>query len=152
MGKSFPGPETGLWRIVLRLVALFAAVFTIIVSTAGTAYPVESFWFYLLMGLCGLWSVINLVFLCCKRVPHPGCNIAFDLIAAIFAAFLVAVSAIDATIFGGVQGRAIACTVFSVITLVTHFTMFVLACIDVHRRRRLPNPKAPYRVVSLEEV
>lgn len=31
---------------------------------------------------------------------------------------------------------------------VDHFMMFVLACIDVDRRRRLTNPKAPYREVS----
>lgn len=50
MGKSFPGPETGIWRIILRLISLFGSVFGIIASTAGTYYPINSFWYYLFVS------------------------------------------------------------------------------------------------------
>ncbi|KAJ5628612.1 hypothetical protein N7490_010840 [Penicillium lividum] len=148
MGKDFPGPETGLWRFVLRLIALFSAVFGIIASTAGTAYPVNSFFYWLFLSLCGLWSLIVLGILCFKCAPHPGCCIAFDLIAAALSVVIVAVSAID--LYVDYYGRGIACLIFSLFVFVAHFTLFVVACIDVHRRRRLPNPKAPYREVLPE--
>ncbi|KAJ5663357.1 hypothetical protein N7507_004088 [Penicillium longicatenatum] len=153
MGKAFPGPETGIWRIILRLISLFGSVFGIIASTAGTYYPLDSFWYYLFFSFCGLWSLIALVFLFCKRAPHPGCCIAFDLLLIFASGFLVAVATIGVSFEDYREmGRDIATLVFTICVFVAHFMMFVLACIDVHHRRRLPNPKAPYREVSPDEV
>ncbi|KAJ5805865.1 uncharacterized protein N7503_003467 [Penicillium pulvis] len=149
MGKAFPGPETGLWRIVLRLISLFGSVFGIIASTAGAYYPINSFWYYLFFSICGFWSLIVLGFLCFKLAPHPGCCIAFDLLLIVASAWLVAVAGIGITYdYTRWMGRDIASLVFALIVFVDHFMMFVLACIDVDKRRRLHNPKAPYREVS----
>ncbi|KAJ5903455.1 hypothetical protein N7504_005838 [Penicillium tannophilum] len=127
------GPETGIWRIILRLISLFGSVFGIIASTAGTYYPINSFWYYLFFSICGFWSLIVLGCLCFKLAPHPGCCIAFDLLLIVASGWLVAVAAIGVTYEDTRwMGRDIASLIFALIVL----------------RRRLTNPKAPYREVS----
>lgn len=56
------------------------------------------------MGLSALWSLINLIFLCCKCAPHPGFCIAFDIIASGFTAFCTVTAGVSIAFNDGEYG------------------------------------------------
>ncbi|KAJ5947745.1 hypothetical protein N7466_000760 [Penicillium verhagenii] len=97
--KCFPGPETGLSRIALRILSVLAAVGGI-VAVSGVRYYAEQFYYYFIH--------------CCP----PGYCIFVDFIIFAASAFLIVVSSFGAAFGGfGLVGRAIAVFVFAVLAL-----------------------------------
>ncbi|KAJ5912941.1 hypothetical protein N7504_001824 [Penicillium tannophilum] len=109
--------ETGVSRLVLRAVSLSSAVGGI-VAVSGIDYYAQQFYDYLFLGLCGLWSLINIGLLLFKRSSHPGYCILFDMLLVAASAFLVTVSGIGAAFKGyDLIGRGIAAVVFAAVEL-----------------------------------
>ncbi|KAJ5238583.1 hypothetical protein N7468_003202 [Penicillium chermesinum] len=153
---AFPGSEKSVWRVVLRMISLWGSVFGIIAIAAGSPFPDSAFWYYLMLGLCAFWSLIVLIIMAFKCVPHPGFMIAFDLLLTAASVFICVIAGFGTSVYGHYddyeydrlvyeqRARCIAALVFSILVAADHFSLFVIACVDVDNRRQTAFMKAPH--------
>ncbi|KAJ5428370.1 hypothetical protein N7445_009824 [Penicillium cf. griseofulvum] len=80
MSKASP-PETSKLRLGLRVFAVLLAV--AIMAVFGAMWQNEAWVYYIITGIPGIWSLVNVILIALKRPVHPGAHIALDLIFTI---------------------------------------------------------------------
>ncbi|KAJ5520065.1 hypothetical protein N7463_000518 [Penicillium fimorum] len=132
--------ETSKARLALRVFAVLLAVVTM--SVFGATWRNQGWAYYLIIGIPGIWSLINVILLTLKRPVHPGTHIALDLIftgVLWFFGFL-GLAAEPLSYKNEYSRGSLRATVIAVLSLMIvngflHFVHFILGCCDVHWRR-----------------
>ncbi|CAG7937253.1 unnamed protein product [Penicillium nalgiovense] len=132
--------ETSMPRLGLRAFAVVLAV--IIMSLFGALFGNTGWVYYIVVGIPGIWSLVNLALIVFKRPVHPGAHIALDFVFTIVLLFFGIVSLIaeQVSLYGESSVHsswhmAVAAFALMVINGLLHFVHFVLGCYDVHKRR-----------------
>ncbi|CAG8898862.1 unnamed protein product [Penicillium egyptiacum] len=82
--------ETSKPRLGLRAFAVILAVITM--SLFGALSGNTGWVYYIVVGIPGIWSLVNLALVVFKRPVHPGAHIALDLIFTVVLLFFGIVS------------------------------------------------------------
>ncbi|KAJ5372658.1 hypothetical protein N7517_004664 [Penicillium concentricum] len=132
--------ETSKTRLGLRVFAIILAIVTM--SIFGASWRNRAWVYYIVAGIPGIWSLINVVLIAFKRPAHPGAHIALDLIFTadlwFFGFFgLLGESMSYEKGYSRVSLRAMLIAALSLMIFngLLHFVHFVLGCCDVHWRR-----------------
>ncbi|OQE38329.1 hypothetical protein PENCOP_c008G04049 [Penicillium coprophilum] len=132
--------ETSRPRLGLRVFAVILAVATM--SVFGALWHNQAWIYYIIVGIAGIWSLINVILIALKRPVHPGTHIALDLIFTVVLWFWGILGLIGQSMsyYNGYSGdswrdMAIAALSLMVANGFLHFLHFILGCCDVHWRR-----------------
>ncbi|CAI7674699.1 unnamed protein product [Penicillium palitans] len=127
--------ETSGPRTACRAFDVLIAVIGIICIAAGTTYQASGVIYYVILGVTTIWSALVSIFSRTERIIHPGFAIALDFALAVVHVFFGSLNAIAASGYSYGRGNAVV-AVFLLVAGGLHLLFFVLACRDLHVRRR----------------
>ncbi|KAJ5816347.1 hypothetical protein N7447_008580 [Penicillium robsamsonii] len=132
--------ETSKTRLGLRVFAVLLAV--VAMSVFGASWRSQPWVYYIIIGIPGIWSLVNVILITLKRPIHPGAHVALDFIFTVLLWFFGLFGLISEPVYyrnrySGASLWAMLIAAFSLMVVngLLHFVHFVLGCCDVHWRR-----------------